>query len=72
MGLRRLTGSHSGTNMAEPAFEVIQDYHLIDKIGYFDLDNATNSDTCLEEVFDQLRPDLQVSHRRLCCLGHVI
>lgn len=56
LGLRRLIGSHSGANMAEPVIQVIQEYELADKIGYFVLDNATNNDTCLEEVFDQLRP----------------
>lgn len=48
--------------MAEPVIQVIQEYDLADKIGYFVLNNATNNDTCLEEVFDQLRPGLQVPH----------
>lgn len=58
--------------MAEPVIQIIREYDLADKIGYFVLDNATNNDICLEEVFGQFRPELQVPHRRLRCLGHVI
>lgn len=72
LGLRRLMGSHSGSSMAEPVIQVIQDYKVIDKIGYFVLDNASNNDTCLEEVFDQIHPDLSVSDRCLRCFGHIV
>lgn len=72
LGLRRLLGAHSGVNMAEQVVKVIQDYEVTDKVGYFVLDNATNNNTCLEEVFDQLGLKVPVEHRRLRCLGHVI
>ena len=72
LGLCHLMGAHSGANMAEQVVQIIKDYNLIDKIGYFVLDNATNNDTCLEETFDALSLEVQVKTRRLRCLGHVI
>lgn len=72
LGLRRLMGAHLGANMAEQVIRIIKDYDLIKKMGYFVLDNATNNDTCLEEVFNELCPEVQVKHCRFCCLGHVI
>ena len=72
LGLRRLKGPHSGENMAQLVIELIEEYELIDKIGYFVLDNATSNDTCVAAVLARLRPELNPIHRRLRCLGHVI
>lgn len=58
--------------MAEPVIQIIWEYDLANKINYFVFDNATNSNICLEEVFDQLRSELQVSYQCLCCLSHII
>ena len=72
LSFRQLIGPYSGSNMVELVIQIIQDYNLVDRIGYFVLDNATNNDTCLEKVFDQLCPDFQVLYQHLCCFGHVI
>lgn len=40
------------------------------KLGYFILDNAESNDTCLETLARWFPMD--VSRRRLCCIGHII
>ena len=72
LGLRRLRGPHSGENMAQLIIEIIMEYDVVDKIGYFVLDNASSNDTCVRVVLQRLRPDLNPIHRRLRCLGHVL
>ena len=40
--------------MAEQVIKIIKDYSIVNKIGYFVLDNATNNDTYFKKIFDQL------------------
>jgi hypothetical protein len=70
LGLPRLIGPHSGENMATYIKEVINQYELGSKLGYFMLDNAESNDTCLETLASWFPMD--VSSRRLRCIGHII
>ncbi|KAM4061909.1 transposase-like protein [Hirsutella rhossiliensis] len=70
LGLPRLVGPHSGENIAAYLKEVIDRYELGSKLGYFMLDNAKSNDTCLETLARWFPMD--VSRRRLRCIGHVI
>ena len=72
IGLRRVIGSHAGEIIAEQVVQVIQEYGFEKKLGYFVLDNATSNDTCVEAIFNELRPDLIKKERRLRCIGHII
>lgn len=75
LGLWRFRGPHTGTNQAAHFWEVAEDFHITQKIGYFTLDNASNNDSALSEiapfllnigiVFDPIK-------HRLRCFGHVI
>lgn len=70
LGLPRLVGPHSGENIASYVKEVIDRYELGSKLGYFMLDNADSNDTCLETLARWYPMD--VSQRRLRCIGHII
>lgn len=72
LGLRRLKGSHSGENIAEAIVSVVEAYQLVDRVGYFVLDNARSNDTCAAAVIDQLGITDTKGHRRLRCLGHIL
>ena len=47
LALRELDGKHSGPNMADCVMEVISDYGIASKVGYFMMDNAENNDTMM-------------------------
>ena len=56
--------------------EVIKNYQIKDKLGYFMLDNATSNDTAMRDLKRRLRannPFTKFTHqwRRLRCLGHI-
>jgi hypothetical protein len=75
LALRRLHGDHSGENQAELLVEIITDFEIADKIGYFVADNASNNDTAVEIVIHTLFPSLppaQRQQRRLRCWGHIL
>jgi hypothetical protein len=63
-------GPHSGTNIANNVAAIIHDFNLKDKIDYFITDNATNNDTCLEELGVEF--NFHPLHRRLRCSGRKI
>jgi len=75
IGLRLLEGSHTGANMARVVNELLQEYGIDDRLGYFMGDNASNNDTLVRALADK-----QVSgehhynpqERRLRFVGHVI
>lgn len=70
LALPQHTGSHAGTNIAETISQIIQTFSLEKKLGYFQCDNATNNDTCLQALAKQFGFDHQ--ERRLRCIGHII
>jgi hypothetical protein len=75
IALRRLYGSHSGENMARVLIDVIQEFRITDRLGYFMIDNAESNDTCLEHLVREMVPEAteeDVEERRLRCWGHVL
>ena len=68
-------GPHSGENQAEVIIQVIDEFNIQSRIGYFVTDNAANNDTAIDAVvayyFPHMTPKQRVG-RRLRCLGHVI
>ncbi|KAF5120944.1 putative AC transposase [Metarhizium anisopliae] len=71
--IRQLHGSHSGENQAEVIKEVIQEYNLENRIGYFVTDNASNNNIAIDSLVACFLPHLtpkQRLGRRLRCLGH--
>jgi hypothetical protein len=50
----RIYESHTGGNIAESA--IISELNLENCLGYFVLDNASNNDTCIQTLSEELGP----------------
>jgi hypothetical protein len=76
IGLKEVQTTHEGTNLAEIVMNVFQQYGIVDKIGYFMCDNASNMNTAIEELSRQLfvlgNTILIPEERRLRCWGHTV
>lgn len=70
LALKVLEGHH-GIDMAEVLQEVIASYNIEDRIGAFQMDNATNNDTALDELASNI-PGVDCKQSRLRCFGHII
>lgn len=70
LGLPQIEGRHSGENLADRVSEIIHEYGLEDRVGYFVTDNAENNDTCLADLGTEF--GFNKKHRRLRCCGHII
>lgn len=76
VGIKELGGQHSGENMAEAIMEFIREYGIASKVGYFVMDNASNMNTMIDQISDDLEREFKVYYdplpHRLRCLGHII
>jgi hypothetical protein len=77
LALPKLSGIHSGENIAFTIVEILDFYAIKDKLGYFMLDNATNNDTAVQAVTEELAKrgiyrDLSNDESRLRCTGHIL
>jgi len=50
IGLCTLEGLHTSANMEEIVMEVLREYGIEEKLGYFVGDNASNNDTLVRHV----------------------
>jgi hypothetical protein len=75
LAIQRLEGEHSGANQAQVVLDVIGEYRIRGRIGYFMLDNASSNDTAVDLILQTLYPNMsekQRKRRRLRCLAHVV
>jgi hypothetical protein len=79
LALTELDGDHSGPNQAHTIMEIIEEYSIASKVGYFMMDNAENNDTMmrtLETSLNETLRDQEVPYNgkqyRLRCKGHII
>ncbi|KAL6405977.1 HAT domain-containing protein [Ilyonectria robusta] len=75
LALREVEGEHSGENIADVLLQVIKDYKITDRVGYFMSDNASANDVCVDSVLRAVYPrmsDKQRKRRRLRCFGHIV
>ena len=75
LAFRRIYGAHDGANIAATLLEVIEEYSIAQKIGYFMSDNAKSNDSATAAAMQQLYPSLSIKQRqgrRLQCRGHII
>jgi len=76
LDLHRFVGPHTGKNQAAYFWSTIQKYGIENQVGKFNIDNATNNDTALQEIAHIMRlhniPPIHPVHDRLRCFGHVI
>lgn len=70
IGVPETSARHSGANIAAQVLEVIDEYGIRDKIGYFTLDNAENNDTAMDDIGKNLGFDGR--RRRGRCFGHIL
>jgi hypothetical protein len=70
LGLPEMEDRHTGEKIAEAILEVIYDYEIHEKVGYFTVDNATNNDAALKIIGEQL--GFRWEERRVRCFGHII
>lgn len=72
---RRIYRSHSGDNQAAIILDVLNEYEITTKAGYFVCDNASSNDAAVAKVLTALNPDVsaaEITARRLRCIGHII
>lgn len=72
LALKRITGPHSGENIAEVIIPTLQSYEISPNLGVFVADNADSNDSAIRATLSTLRPDLDPRLRRSRCLGHII
>jgi hypothetical protein len=53
LALVEMEGEHSGENLAKYLQEVVADWGISSKLGYIQMDNATNNDTMMREFEDR-------------------
>ena len=70
LGLPELTERHTGENIAGQIIEIIQEFEIEDKLGYFTLDNAGNNKTSMEDL--GLEFGFNWEKRWVRCIGHVV
>ncbi|KAG6989603.1 putative AC9 transposase [Fusarium oxysporum f. sp. conglutinans] len=70
LGLPELLGRHTGENIAEQILDIVREFEIGDKLGYFTLDNASNNKTTMEELGHELGFDWK--KRWVRCIGHVV
>ncbi len=72
LAVRYVQGDHSGKNQARSILPVLEEYSLKGNLGFFIPDNASSNDTCVTEIIETLRPDLDAHDGHLRCMGYII
>ena len=76
IGLPEVTFSHSGKNQAAYLMEVLQDFGISHRVGYFTGDSASSNDTLLEALANNLSVEFNIQippkQRRVHCLAHIM
>ena len=73
--LRELKAAYSGANMTEIFWDVLNEYRITNKCGYWVMDNATSNDALLKELSPRFsRRDISFDpvRQRLLYNGHII
>ncbi|KAK8120325.1 transposase-like protein [Apiospora kogelbergensis] len=70
LGLPEITETHTGENIAEIITDLIEDFEVSDKTGFFVLDNASSNDTAMDFIGQKLGFDGR--SRRGRCFGHIL
>jgi hypothetical protein len=47
ISLKRVKGAYTSKNIAKAILQVINEFGIADKVGYFQADNIENNDTCV-------------------------
>jgi hypothetical protein len=75
IALKCLEKNHSGENMASLLIQILREFDIQERLGYFMTDNASSNDLCIDFTLQDLLPELDAierSRRRLRCYGHIL
>jgi hypothetical protein len=75
LAFRRIYRSHTGDNQASIILDVLNEYDIATRIGYFVCDNASSNDNAVELILQQLElaiSPVEATARRLRCFGYII
>lgn len=70
LGMPEVRGSHDGAVIGAAMVDLINQYKIGHKVGYFTLDNASNMDTAMDFIGNAYKFDGR--RRRGRCFGHII
>ena len=70
--LKRVQDVHSGENIVETIVRIIQEYDIVNKVNYFQVDNIENNDICIKAILKEILLSSIANQRRLRYYGHVI
>lgn len=70
LGVPEISERHYGYNIGSEILDIIHDYKIDKKVGYFTLDNAENNDTAMEVIGAEL--GFLGKARRGRCFGHIL
>jgi hypothetical protein len=70
LSLPRQKESHCGHNISETVAEIIHEFDIGSKLGYFVTDNASSNTTCLEFLSEEF--DITGPVRHVHCAGHIL
>jgi hypothetical protein len=71
ISMREFKAGHGGEDQAKAFLEVIDQYELRPKIGFFTMDNADSNDSMLRYLSNEI-VNFDPVYRRVHCSGHVI
>ena len=72
LGLYHLKGPYSRKNIIEAIVAVVKTYKIINKIGYFVLNNAKLNNTCVSAIIERLNIKDIKKYCRLYYLSYVL
>src|SRR5579859_4422054 len=74
IAIREIEGDHDGENISQIIHAVIKEFEIVDRIGYFTGDNASNNDTAMKclnrRILEEGGVGFDVGERRLRCFAH--
>ena len=74
LAIREIKGDHDGENISQVIHAVVKEFEIVDRIGYFTVDNASNNDTAMKCLNRRIREEggvrFDVGERRLRCFAH--
>ena len=50
LSVQEVEGDHSGENLAKHTMKTINDYEIVSKLGWLQMDNASSNDTLIREL----------------------
>ena len=75
LGFQPLSGSHTGVNLGNVLFELLQKHKIMDRVLTITTDNASNNGTLMDNIQESLQSLELPNHvpiARIPCMAHII